>query len=80
LATTAILYAADEVIEIAAEEDHERMRNLAIGWLEISATSSEARVAHRSAELLATLLRRRDEKGDADAAAMYEALVDRLSA
>ena len=78
LAATAILYAAEEVTGEALAEDDESTRDAALTWLEVSATSSDARVAHRSAELLATLLRRRDEKGDADAAAMYEALVDRL--
>ena len=61
------------------DQDDERLRDVASEWLEIAATSSEVRVAHYSALLLSDLLRMRDEAGDADAAAMYEALAERLA-
>lgn len=79
LGATAILYAAQELILLANDQDDERLRDVASNWLEIAATSSEVRVAHYSALLLSDLLSMRDEAGDADAAAMYEALAERLA-
>ena len=79
LGATAILYAAQQLILLANDQDDGWLRDAASEWLEIAATSSEVRVAHYSALLLSDQLRMRDEAGDADAAAMYEALAERLA-